>query len=146
MSDSETAEFRAVLPSLSEIRRVVERWCRRAGASDEDCHAVVLAVDEVCTNVIEHGYAGRDDGTLVLRLAAGDDEIRLVVGDTGRTFDPADAPRPDVDADWRERPIGGLGWHLVRSMVDDVRYRSDAMGNAVTLIKRLATEPTTGAT
>ncbi len=146
MSRSDTATFSATLDSLAEIRGLVDRCCRRAGAAVETCHAVVLAVDEVCTNVIEHGYAGRDDGELRLRCDASGDEIRIVIGDSGRVFDPADAPAPELDADWQERPIGGLGWHLVRGMVDDVRYRSGDGGNQVTLVKRFRARQETGAT
>jgi anti-sigma regulatory factor (Ser/Thr protein kinase) len=142
----ELTTFGATLDSLAAIRRLVDGWCRRAGASDDACHAVVLAVDEVCTNVIEHGYAGRDDGELGLRCGASDDEITIVIVDTGRVFDPASVPVPDLDSDWRERPIGGLGWHLVRSAVDEVRYESGADGNVVTLIKQIAAQQTTGAT
>lgn len=146
MNTSNAVTFRATLDSLSDIRSFVDRRCRRAGASAEMCHAVVLAVDEICTNVIEHGYEGRDDGDLRLRFEASRDEIRVIVLDRGRVFDPADAPRPDLDADWRERPIGGLGWHLVRGMVDDVRYASGDSGNEVTLVKRIGARQKTGAT
>jgi anti-sigma regulatory factor (Ser/Thr protein kinase) len=146
MSTAEPTEFPATLESLSEIRRLVERWCRDAGASAEDSHAVVLAVDEVCTNIVEHGYAGREGGTISVRLEEAGDELRVLVGDRGAAFDPAGAAPPDLDADWQDRPIGGLGWHLVRGMVDDLSYRSEPDGNLLTLVKRLKPQPTTGAT
>ena len=146
MNGAEPADFPATLESLSEIRRLVDRWCRESGASAEDCHAVVLAVDEVCTNIVEHGYAGREGGTISVGLEEAGDELRVLVGDRGRAFDPDGAPRPDLDADWHERPIGGLGWHLVRGMVDDLSYRSAPDGNLLTLVKKLTPEPTTGAT
>lgn len=146
MTAPATAEFPATLDSLAAIRRVVDGWCLGAGALSEDRHAMVLAVDEACTNVIEHGYAGADGGWIHLAFEARAHEVRLVVRDTGLAFDPADAPRPDLDAGWEDRPIGGLGWHLIRGMVDEVLYRSDESGNVLTLVKKMATEPTTGAT
>lgn len=146
MNDVTTVEFPAALEHLAAIRRIVGGWCDRAGASPEDRHAVVLAVDEACTNVIEHGYLGIEGGTLRLDVHVSGDEIRVALRDSGRAFDPDDAPSPDLAAGWRERPIGGLGWHLIRGMVDEVRYRSEASGNQLTLVKRLTKEPTTGAT
>jgi anti-sigma regulatory factor (Ser/Thr protein kinase) len=59
------------------------------------------------------------------------------VVDRGRPFSPDDAAPPDLDAAWDERPVGGLGWHLVRSVVDEVRYRREGSENRLTLIKRL---------
>lgn len=146
MPDIEPVEFPATLDRLADIRAHVERWCRSAGASPEDCHAVVLAVDEACTNVIEHGYAGRERGSLGLGFAAGETEVRVTVRDTGQVFDPGGVPAPDIEASWDERPIGGLGWHLIRGMVDEVHYRSDDEGNVLTLVKKRTTQPTTGAT
>lgn len=146
MRTAEPTEFPATLESLSEIRRLVGGWCRDAGASAEDSHAVVLAVDEVCTNIVEHGYAGDEGGTISVWLEEAGDELRVLVGDRGAAFDPAGAAPPDLDADWQDRPIGGLGWHLVRGMVDDLSYRSEPDGNLLTLVKRLKPQPTTGAT
>jgi anti-sigma regulatory factor (Ser/Thr protein kinase) len=146
MTTSDPVELPATLDRLADIRAVVERWCRGAGASEEDCHAVVLAVDEACTNVIEHGYAGRGGGSLRLAFEAGESEVRVTVRDTGQAFDPGGAPVPNIEADWEERPIGGLGWHLIRGMMDEVHYRSDDEGNLLTLVKKRTTQPTTGAT
>ncbi len=146
MMTYDPVEFPATLDRLADIRTLVEDWCRGGGASPEDCQAVVLAVDEACTNVIEHGYAGRERGALTLGFVAAGNEVRISVRDTGRAFDPDQAPPPDLQSDWQERPIGGLGWHLIRGMVDEVHYRSDDEGNLLTLVKRTTTQPTTGAT
>ena len=146
MTTHDPVDFPATLDRLADIRALVEGWCRGSGAPPEDCQAVVLAVDEACTNVIEHGYAGVDGGVVGLRCEVADGEVRVTVRDTGRPFDPDDAPPPDLVSGWEDRPIGGLGWHLIRGMVDDVRYRADETGNELTLVKRLTREPTTGAT
>jgi len=146
MTTHDSVDFPATLDRLADIRALVEGWCQGRGASPEDCQAVVLAVDEACTNVIEHGYAGRQRGALTLGFEATEREMRVSVRDTGLAFDPGQAPVPDLEADWRQRPIGGLGWHLIRGMVDEIHYRSDDEGNLLTLVKRTTTKPTTGAT
>ncbi len=127
------------LDRLGDIRQflrvtLAELGC--AGATD----AIVLAVDEVCANLVEHATDGLAPGpTRVSVQRRGDDAI-VVVEDRGHPFDPADAPTPDLVSDWIDRPIGGLGWFLVKQMVDDLRYDSvssaEGMLNRLTLIKR----------
>jgi serine/threonine-protein kinase RsbW len=139
-----TALYGARLESLAAIRRFVEDGCVRAGVSPDRQGALVLAVDEACTNIIEHGYAGRDPGQISISLDAEEDGVRVRIADSGRAFDPASAEAPDLAAGWEERPIGGLGWHLIRQTVDEVRYRSDETGNVLTLILRPSVAPSNG--
>jgi CheY-like chemotaxis protein/anti-sigma regulatory factor (Ser/Thr protein kinase) len=108
-----------------------------AGAGDAVRQALRLAVDEACSNVIAHGYRGAA-GTIRLAVAVADGRAVVTVTDEAPPFDPALAPPPDLDAPWAERRAGGLGWHLIRSVVDEVRHRpAGARGNVLTLVKRL---------
>jgi sigma-B regulation protein RsbU (phosphoserine phosphatase) len=94
----------------------------------------VLAVDEACANVIVHGYRRRDDGGIRLTAYRIDGGIRILIAD--------DAP-PVTMADLRPRDLeavapGGIGTHLIRAVMDEVRYVSpqEADGNVLELIKR----------
>jgi serine/threonine-protein kinase RsbW len=123
--------------SLQEIRDFIGEACREAGVGTSDSRGIQLAVDEACSNVVEHGYAGKPPGPIRVSFEAGGERIAVVVADRGRPFDPADAPVADVVSDWEKRPIGGLGWHLIRQLVDEIGYESDgAAGNRLTLIIR----------
>jgi serine/threonine-protein kinase RsbW len=127
--------------SLADIREWLEARALDAGLAEEDRFALVLATDEACANVIEHGYAG-SVGELQLDFARaeppGGAEATVTIVDHGRAFEPALAPVPDVGADWSDRPIGGLGWHFIRSVIDEIRYEPDAVaGNRLTLVRRL---------
>jgi anti-sigma regulatory factor (Ser/Thr protein kinase) len=108
-------EAAAVLENIPRFREFVVDVCTRAGAAPDDCFALKLAVDEACTNIVEHGYGSDRDGAIALTVEIGDGEARVVLVDTGRPFSPEEAPRPDLDADWSDRPVGGLGWHLIRN-------------------------------
>ena len=124
--------------SLKVIRDFIEEACRGAGVGRSDAHDLKVAVDEACSNVVEHGYKGRP-GPFPLGVVFEADEKRIAVAvtDRGRPFDPARAPKPDLEAHWQDRPIGGLGWHLIRRLVDEVLYESaEESGNRLTLIKR----------
>ena len=127
----------ATVENLSRLREFTARSCARAGASDDDGFALKLAVDEVCTNIIEHGSDGSGAGMIELTFAFDGRKLRVTIADTGRPFSPEDAPEPDLASGWEERPVGGLGWHLVRQMVDELHYDSGAGGNRLTLIRAL---------
>lgn len=115
----------------------MEEECRAAGGDARSCGDLKLAVDEACTNVIEHGYAG-SAGTIRLSTARDGGTLTVVVEDRGRPFDPSGIAAPDLSAGWEDRRIGGLGWHLIRSCVDEIRYEPAASGgNRLTLVKKI---------
>ena len=124
--------------NLKVIRDFIEDACRGAEVAASDTHALKLAVDEACNNLVEHGYAGRTGGSpMTVVFEADGEKVEISVTDRGRPFDPALAPEPDLDAGWEERRIGGLGWHLIRKLVDEIRYDSrEETGNRLTLVKR----------
>jgi anti-sigma regulatory factor (Ser/Thr protein kinase) len=138
MMHHDRLELDATLGNIPRFRAFVEDACARGGISADDCFAIKLAVDEACSNIIEHGYGPGGAGTISLIFEASQSEVRVTVIDTGRPFAPEEAPVPDVGAPWQDRPIGGLGWHLIRNMVDEIRYQTDGAENRLTLVKRFA--------
>jgi anti-sigma regulatory factor (Ser/Thr protein kinase) len=63
--------------------------------------------------------------------------MRVVIRDRGAAFDPGSVPAADVTSGWEDRPVGGLGWHLIRQSVDEIDYeREPSGGNRLTLVKR----------
>lgn len=134
---SEAIELVARRESLREILAFVDGACARLGVSGSDAFDVRLAVEEVCTNVIEHGYDGADPGPLGLSLRGDAESVVITVADRGVPFDPDNAQQPDLESGWEERPLGGVGLHLVRQVMDEVRYETSADGmNSTTLVKR----------
>ena len=95
---------------------------------------IQLAVEEAVTNVVTHGY---DDsgGDVSIRLESSPAQIAITIIDAGAAFDPTTMPPPDVTADLDHRKIGGLGVHLIRSVMDEVRYARERDQNRLTLIK-----------
>jgi serine/threonine-protein kinase RsbW len=129
---------------LAEVLAFVDRACMRAGVGQEVLFDVRLAVEEVVTNVIEHGYRGAAAGPVTVRFRRDPTEVVVTVEDLARPFDPTQVKSPDITAPIEERRIGGLGWHFVRQVMDDVRHEhlsanGSTKGNRVTLVKRLST-------
>lgn len=125
------------LPTLIDF---VEQACRRCGADDVATFALRLAVEEVCMNLVLHGYRNATAGPITLGFVCEGGEMTVTVRDRGAPFSPDDALPPDLTPDWQQRRPGGLGWHLIRSMMDRLHYEADAEhGNCLTLVKKLST-------
>ncbi|MCC6538112.1 MAG: ATP-binding protein [Bryobacterales bacterium] len=109
--------------NLAMIRDFVAKVGEKAGFDEKEVTKLALAVDEACSNVIEHAYGGDDANKEVrVRVSYDSEQVVVEVVDTGRGFDPAQIPVKDTDQLVRERRSGGLGWRLIRSIMDEVQY------------------------
>ena len=121
------------LPVLVEH---VREACARAGADHATAFEVRLAVEEVCMNLIRHGYAGGEPGPIEIGVGAEPGRLVVTIVDFSPPFAPEDAPAPDLSSDAEHRTPGGLGWHLVKRVVDEIRYApGGTKGNRLTLVK-----------
>jgi anti-sigma regulatory factor (Ser/Thr protein kinase) len=126
------------LHEVERLSRLVETFGEAEGLGPEVVFSMNVALDEVVTNVIR--YAHDDDGLqhpIVVRLALEEDVLTAQVEDDGRAFNPLQAPAPDIAAAIDERPIGGLGIHLARSLMSSVEYRREDGRNVLTMKKHL---------
>ena len=141
MSEGNEITRDARLESLPALLQFVSSECRSAGATDGDEFALKLAVEEACVNVIVHGYAGREPGPVSVAFRSDPDRYVVTIEDRAAPFQPDALPEPDLASGWNEREIGGLGWWLIRKMVDEVEYESrPGRGNRLTLVKRRGAE------
>jgi methionyl-tRNA formyltransferase len=123
---------------LVRCRELTQQVCKRLELDAEDAHAVQLAVEEACTNVVVHGYKGMSPGLLELGFTLLDGRHLLAhIHDHAPPFHPDQAPTPDLSADVDERPVGGLGWLLIRQMMPPIDYRIDPTGNTLVLNRTL---------
>lgn len=97
-----------------------------------------LALDEILTNVISYGYNDGLEHIIYIRGCVSKETITVEVEDDGRPFNPLDAPEPDVTASIEERPIGGLGIHLVRKLTDHQEYHRREGKNLLVMKKNIA--------
>jgi len=113
----------ATLDSLGAVAEFVMAAAAAAGLDKRASYRLRLAVDEIATNIIVHGYveAGLQGA---LELCADSDErtLTLSIEDTGVAFDPRQAAVPETDLPLEQRPIGGLGVYLAMRSVDEFLY------------------------
>jgi serine/threonine-protein kinase RsbW len=128
----------AYLESLNEFREFIKEQCSGLpGVNEEILYDVQLAVDEACTNIISHGYAELDPGSIILDLATAPEKLIIVLTDFGHSFEPSSAPIPDVNAPIEERELGGFGLFFIQQSVDEMTYEVTEDGNKMTLTKYL---------
>jgi serine/threonine-protein kinase RsbW len=100
--------------------------------------SVNLCLEELITNVIVHGLKDAADRFMQVQLIISDDWLEILLRDDAPRFDPfMQAPEPNLDLDINERPIGGLGVHMVKKLMDEVHADYDGAGNVIVLRKRL---------
>jgi serine/threonine-protein kinase RsbW len=132
-----TYKFPGRFESLEKISEFVQQAARSACLNERDVYAVQLAVDEACTNIIEHAYHGEGVGEIVCTCKILRDGIKVVLLDRASPFQPEAMPDPVLNAPLEEVKPRGLGIFLMRKMMDDVKFDvSPAGGNRLTMIKR----------
>jgi len=137
MSAPATVVHPGTLENLPRFLGFIDDVCDRINADEGTKYALRLAVEEVCTNLIVHGYKNQPAGPIQVVAVDDCDRVTLVIQDRSPPFDPKNAPVPDLTSDAEHRKVGGLGWHLVKKMVDEIRYVPDTpSGNVLTLVKR----------
>jgi len=112
----------AELNALVELRNFSEQAANHSGLNHEDAFAFKLATEEICANIIQYGYEGREPGLLSLFFDVEGTRARLTIRDDGKYFPPEQAEIPDIDADWDQRDVGGLGIFFVKELMDNVTY------------------------
>lgn len=96
-----------------------------------------LALEEAVTNVILYAYPPGADGLVVVEAILSQGRLTFILSDSGGAFDPTGAPEADVSSSLEERPVGGLGIHLVRQIMDSVSYERQGDRNILTMIKNI---------
>ena len=128
--------FDARTEALASIRDAVRTACRQAGCSDECGEQVVLAINEACMNVIQHGYAFAEGKSFALHLFVDDGILTAHLLDNALLVSDSDL-RPRAIEELRP---GGLGVRFMRELMDSVAYVEAPAGfaNCLQLSKRVS--------
>jgi anti-sigma regulatory factor (Ser/Thr protein kinase) len=98
---------------------------------------LLLCVDELVTNIIAHAYKDKEEHAVLLECRLFDNRIELELRDDGTPFDPTQKQTPNVDIPIEDRNIGGLGIHLVTTLMDKVEYHREGDFNVLVSTKML---------
>jgi anti-sigma regulatory factor (Ser/Thr protein kinase) len=119
---------------IGAVNDALERAVMAGNVPEPAMRAMQIALDELLTNAITHGEVTLDD-PMQVDLIVATEALRAVVSYGGRRFDPTGVDAPDVEASLHERGTGGLGLHLVKSMMDEFTYAFEEGRNVIRLGK-----------
>ncbi|MGE5250207.1 MAG: ATP-binding protein [Bacteroidota bacterium] len=123
--------------SLGILRDFIAEGCRESGIPDQTSFELQLCADEACTNIIEHGYAGMNPGSIIFEMEIAEDAVTLFITDFGYAFEPRPAQRPDLSGALEGEPVRGFGLFFIYSIMDSVDYRTGELGNTLIMKKNL---------
>jgi len=119
------------------IAELVETVCETAGLDSTSTLQMNLAIEEAVVNVMNYAYPMGTIGTVSIKASLSDQAITFVISDSGTPFDPTAKSEADTTLSAEERPIGGLGIHLVRQLMDSINYEYTDGYNVLTLTKKI---------
>jgi serine/threonine-protein kinase RsbW len=125
------------LDELDRLHAFIAQFSSTSRLSAETAFALGLAVEELVTNVILHGYDDGAEHEIAVAMSMDSGAVVVEMEDDGRPFDSTRMPPVDLSPDPRQRKIGGLGLHFVRSTMDEVSYRRDGNRNQLRMKKRI---------
>ena len=123
-------------PKIDELKRLYEA-VESLGEQEEWPPSLIfqvnLALEELGINIMNYGETAEE---ILVILASDEDTITINISDAGKPFNPlTEGPEPDITQELDERPIGGLGVYLVRTLMDELYYRREGNRNHLTLVK-----------
>jgi len=128
------------LDQVEPLTAYVSQACQAAGMSPDDTGMTILAMEELVVNVINYAYPEGQSGDISVEATTSDGCLIFTIIDQGTPFDPTKADEADTTLSAEERPIGGLGIHLARQILDSMTYQRKADSNILTVGKRVKAE------
>ena len=125
------------IQQLSRLQEFIEEIGEAKGLDSGTVSQINLALEEAVTNVILYAYPEGTDGLVEIEARAGEKALEFVITDEGAPFDPTTRKDADIHASLENRPIGGLGIHLIRHIMDSVRYERADNKNILTITKKI---------
>jgi len=124
------------LENLSVIADFITKTAKKLGV-EKDIHKVQVAIEEACVNIIKYAYGG-EGGIIAISSELQNDDLVITITDKGKPFDHTSIPLPDLESDIHKREIGGLGIHVMRKLMDNVKYSYDTeKGNQLIMRKKV---------
>lgn len=134
MSSDSTLQLNASLEELETIRKFIERRAAQLGIDPSTTYDIDLAVTELATNALVHGYPERN-GWLEIKVEKTTQGIEVFIHDKAPLFDPTQIPPPDLSLPLSKRRFGGMGIHLTRQVTKRFEYQpSPDGGNELYLV------------
>ena len=122
---------------ISRLPAFMDKVARMANLEPSLKFRLNLALEEAVSNVIQYAYPKDTDGQVDIDASLDGKDLSFTVSDRGKPFDPTSLAEVDINVDIKERKVGGLGIHIVRKIMDTVRYEREGDRNILTMTKNI---------
>ena len=131
-------QVEAKLELIDQMMNPIISSLEEIGADHRKIYQVNLALEEILVNISKYAYS-ENEGIIDIsyEITASPKQLKVVIKDKGKDFNPLAKEDPDLDASLEERKIGGLGIYIVKNMVDDIKYQRLNNENILEFIKNL---------
>ncbi|MBK8663154.1 MAG: ATP-binding protein [Ignavibacteriales bacterium] len=117
------------------VTALIENEVFRAGFPQKDVYDILIAVDEILSNIVYYAYGEGGDGRIDVAFLIDDGKVELEFSDEGVEFDPLKKKDPDTSVPVDKREIGGLGIFLVKKLMNSVEYSRVGQKNNLKITK-----------
>jgi anti-sigma regulatory factor (Ser/Thr protein kinase) len=122
------------IPQLNEF---IDTVCEELEIDMALAMSLNLAMEEAVVNVMDYAYPAGTEGEVNIEAIADQTQLHFIISDSGKPFDPTAKEEVDTTLSAEERPIGGLGIHLIRQLMDDISYERKDDKNILRLSKNI---------
>ncbi len=123
---------------LDKLCRNLEQFGNTLGLTEKCIFQINLALDELFTNIVSHGCKNGEDHWIKIAISHENGTVVIRIEDTGIPFNPDSVEGPDTIDDIEHCPVGGLGIHLIKKLMDEILYERCGNKNVLTLKKNIA--------
>ena len=135
-ADTNSEVCRTSYEDLADLVAAIEALGEEDGWPGDLTFRISLVVDELAQNVVDYAY-NDTPGDVEVEVTSRDETVVIEIVDEGQPFDPlTEAPAPDLTSPIESRPIGGLGVHFTKTLMDNVEYRRESGRNCLKIVTR----------
>lgn len=121
---------------LPQLYQSVDAFLKGQNIPGDVIYKTHLALEEMCTNIVKYGYDDSATHEIIIVLKLEPAQLTILIEDDGHEFDPLGSATPDLDKPLAERPIGGLGIHLVKKSMSSISYERKGNLNVLEMVLR----------
>jgi anti-sigma regulatory factor (Ser/Thr protein kinase) len=135
VSHKNSFELKNDLSELETLCQHLNKFGHVSGLSEACITDINICLDELFTNIVSYGFTDDLEHMIRFTINVDNNVLTLTIEDEGIAFNPLEKKDPEIPADLIDVRIGGLGIHIVRKLMDDIRYKRERGKNKLTMKK-----------
>lgn len=121
--------------SLQKISNYIKTASHEAGFDGFTTYTIETAVDEACSNIIEHAYGGENKGNIEISIVESPKQLTIYIRDYGSSFNPEKVPIPSMSKELKDHKANGLGLYMMRQWMDEIDFKFGEKSNLLKMVK-----------